>query len=300
MDDQLQNCGGLGGGGLKALYWSPNNRYFYYTDWREGSPESCGNYIVPMIYRFDTLTGENSLVGGGHLSPDKTKLAMWDWPKNEIVIWDLDQGEIGRVVPLRPELARGGITWSLDSRSIRYIQTEFECAPDYGRTYIMQLDLRDYSQRLLAEYPGPDKKAAITPVPSGVFVLLLYPPLVMNYDPSVWKDESQYSDTLSMSTYFITNYLQALQLDSCKIRQQGPMGDIPAAPQVIQLGTVRYEVVTLRNSPDSVLVYYIENQSLTELNYDHGTAVLAVEASQAEWVECRKIAEEVLATLHVS
>jgi hypothetical protein len=36
IEDQLQNYDGIGGGGLKGLYWSPNNRYFYYTDWREG------------------------------------------------------------------------------------------------------------------------------------------------------------------------------------------------------------------------------------------------------------------------
>jgi hypothetical protein len=73
IEDQLQNCDGIGGGGLNGLYWSPNNRYFYYTDWREGNPESCGNYIVPMVYRFDTLTQESLTIGGGHISPDHTK-----------------------------------------------------------------------------------------------------------------------------------------------------------------------------------------------------------------------------------
>src|SRR5687768_12442272 len=81
IKDQLQNCDGIGGGGLKGLHWSPNTRYFYYADWREGNPETCGNYSVPMIYRFDTLTQENIMVGGGHISPDKTKLAMWERQK---------------------------------------------------------------------------------------------------------------------------------------------------------------------------------------------------------------------------
>lgn len=34
--DQRQNCGGLGAYGLDGLYWSPNNRYFYYDNSREG------------------------------------------------------------------------------------------------------------------------------------------------------------------------------------------------------------------------------------------------------------------------
>jgi hypothetical protein len=155
IKDQLQNCDGIGGGGLKGLYWSPNNRYFYYTDWREGHPESCGNYSVPMIYRFDTLTEENVTVGGGHISPDKTKLAMWERQKNEIVIWDLDQGEMGRVQSLERLRFNGEISWSPDSQSVVYLQTEWDCAPDYGRTYLTRLNLTNMSQELLFEQEAP-------------------------------------------------------------------------------------------------------------------------------------------------
>jgi hypothetical protein len=153
IDDQLQNCDGIGGGGLKGLNWSPSNRYFYYTDWREGNPESCGNYSVPMIYRFDTLTEEDSTVGGGHLSPDQTKLAMWQ--QNEIVIWDLDQGEIARVQSLERVRFNGEISWSPDGQSLVYLQTEWDCAPDYGRTYLTHLNLADMSQELLFEQEAP-------------------------------------------------------------------------------------------------------------------------------------------------
>lgn len=153
IEDQLQNCDGIGGGGLKSLYWSPNNRYFYYTDWREGNPESCGNYSVPMIYRFDTHTQENSMVGGGHISPDQMKLAMWE--RNEMVIWDLDQGEVGSVESLTRVRFNGEISWSPDSQSIVYLQTEWDCAPDYGKTYLTRLDLEGMSQKLLLEQDTP-------------------------------------------------------------------------------------------------------------------------------------------------
>jgi hypothetical protein len=152
IEDQLQNCDGIGGGGLKGLYWSPNNRYFYYTDWREGNPESCGNYAVPMIYRFDTLAEEKETIGGGHVSPDQTKLAMWE--RSEIVIWDLDQ-EVGRVKSLQRVRFNGEISWSPDGQSIVYLQTEWDCAPDYGKTYLTRLNLADMSQELLLEHEAP-------------------------------------------------------------------------------------------------------------------------------------------------
>jgi hypothetical protein len=153
IHDQLQNCDGIGGGGLKGLYWSANNRYFYYTDWRDGPPESCGNYSVPMIYRFDILTEEKETIGGGHVSPDQTKIAMWQ--RNEVVIWDLDQGEVGLVPSLERVRFNGEISWSPDGQSIVYLQTEWDCAPDYGKTYLTRLHLTDMSQELLFEHEAP-------------------------------------------------------------------------------------------------------------------------------------------------
>jgi hypothetical protein len=156
IDDQLQNCGGLGGGGLKGLYWSPNHRYFYYTDWREGQPEGCGNYVVPTIYRYDTLTEGSTTVGGGHLSPDETRLAMWEWQKNEIVIWHLDEGEIARIPGLRVGVTLNGqIAWAPDSQFLVYLRTTFDCAPDFGNTYVTRLHLTDMSQELLFEHESP-------------------------------------------------------------------------------------------------------------------------------------------------
>lgn len=156
IDDQLQNCDGVGGGGLKGLYWSPSNRYFYFTDWREGQPDGCGNYIVPTIYQYDTLTHRSITVGGGHLSPDQTMLAMWEWQKNEIVIWNLEEGEIARIPGRSVGVTQNGqIAWSPDSQSLVYLRTTFDCAPDFGKTYVIRLNLADRSQELLLEQDAP-------------------------------------------------------------------------------------------------------------------------------------------------
>jgi hypothetical protein len=189
----------------------------------------------------------------------------------------------------------------VDSQAIIYVQTESECAPDYGTTYITRLDLNDYSQTLLIEYPAPGSELAITPVPAGAYAILLHPPLVLNYDPPLWRDESHYEAQRLMPVHFVANYLQSLDLDSCTIGPQGPLGDISLTPETFQLGPVRYQVVTFTSDgpEDSMNAYYIEDQSLPDFNYENGTAVLLVRAAPSEWDRCRALAEQVLATLHV-
>jgi hypothetical protein len=110
---------------------------------------------MPTIYRYDTLTQESITLGGGHLSPDQTKLAMWEWQKNEIVIWDLDKGEVGRIQGLVPNTLDGQISSSPDSQSLVYLQTTFDCAPDYGKVYLIRLNLPDRSQELLLDHDSP-------------------------------------------------------------------------------------------------------------------------------------------------
>jgi hypothetical protein len=110
---------------------------------------------MPTVYQFDTLSQASLTVGGGHISPDKTKLAMWEWQKNEIVIWDLDQGEVARVESLERMRFHGEISWSPDGQSIVYLQTEWDCAPDFGKTYLTRLNLVGMSQELLLEQEAP-------------------------------------------------------------------------------------------------------------------------------------------------
>ena len=144
----------------------------------------------------------------------------------------------------------------------------------------------------------------LTPVPPGNFVLLFYPALVMNYDPSVWEDKSNYAEWgLNFSTQagiIVKNYLQSLS-KVCQIGVIGPSGYFPLAEEIVQLGDVRYQLTTSDNEQFEVRTgHYIEDQSLIGYNYDrYGFPVLEIIAPPSEWDECKKLGENVLATLHV-
>jgi hypothetical protein len=148
IDSQLQNCGGVGAYGLGGLFWSPNSRYFYYIDAREGVPDGLCGYWTAPIQRVDIVTQRVEPVGGGQLSPDKTRLAIWQGV--EIVIWRLDDGEMARI-PARLRAAfPGAIAWSPDGQSLAYLQTELDCLP-YGKSSVTRLHLADQAQDLLFE-----------------------------------------------------------------------------------------------------------------------------------------------------
>jgi len=152
IETQPLSCGGVGAYGIGGLLWSPNSQYFYYTDARESFPDgSCGYWARP-IKRVNVDTQKVEAAGGGHISPDKTKLAFWQ--ENEIVIWSLDDGEIARTPAIPPELFHNKISWSLDSRSLVYLQMEFECVPD-GMSYVTRLDLSSMTQFFLFESKEP-------------------------------------------------------------------------------------------------------------------------------------------------
>jgi len=321
VEDQLLNCDGVGAFGFDGLYWSSGNRYFYFSDWREGSPDGgCGNYLSLPIYRLDTLTQEIIMIGGGPISPDQTKLAMWQ--ENEIVIWDLDKGEVGRVRGLSPDALAGGIGWSPDGQSLVYLQTTFDCAPDYGTTYVTRLDLTEMSQTLLLKFqpPGfggvswevPDRITLMdgngkfwaydlstketlflgasaltpTPVPTGIFPLMFYPHLILEYDASEWT---------------MVNDLQSRNLKTCAIGEQGPT-DFNGTPPVlvpVQLGNISYSIIFWEGAQaGDRSAWYIEGQSLTGYDYSPGLPILVVQASLSEWEDCKILAEKVLATLH--
>ena len=152
FEAQLLYCGGLGAGGLGGLFWSPNSRYFYYTDAREGVPDGSCGYWQRTIYRLDVLTHDLELVGAGHLSPDNTKLAMWQ--NHELAIWNLDEGEIGLIPALAPDAMPADIAWSPDNSAFVYQETAFDCLP-FGQSYLVRVDLPGFEQTLLLESDAP-------------------------------------------------------------------------------------------------------------------------------------------------
>jgi len=151
--EQLQYCGGLGAYGFDGRYWSPNSRYFYYTDARQGFPDGCG-YWVPPLSRYDIAFAKNETLGLGSLSPDGSKVAAWNTTEQAMIIWDVNDGEIVRYSPLNPVAQMGPISWSPDSQKLVYLQVDSWC-PLSGKSSLVQVDLSLPGQTLLLESQIP-------------------------------------------------------------------------------------------------------------------------------------------------
>lgn len=151
--EQLQYCGGLGAYGFDGRYWSPNSRYFYYTDARQGVPDGCG-YWIPPLSRYDGAYGKNETLGSGSLSPDGSMVAAWNTTQQSLIIWDVNDGEIARYSPLSPATELGPIAWSPDSQRLVYLQTDSWC-PLSGKSYLMLVDVANHEQTLRIDSENP-------------------------------------------------------------------------------------------------------------------------------------------------
>jgi hypothetical protein len=136
VDDQLINCGGLGGWGLASRGWSADGRYFYYTNAREGTPDGgCWAWYPPLL-RYDTQTGERHALGGGAASPDGNWYAALPQDpyalqgSGALTLWDL-QGGTGRLLPApAPGQNPGAMAWSPDSAALTALyHTPDNCPP---------------------------------------------------------------------------------------------------------------------------------------------------------------------------
>lgn len=150
IDSQLQYCGALGGYGLGGLFWSPSGRFFYYTDAREGTPDGCGYWTRP-ISRFDTASSTTQDLGGGPQSGDGSRLATWQ--NGELVVWEIDGEEVGRVAAAVPEHALGPIVWSPDNQSLVYLQADQFCVPN--QSTLVLVNPADMSSQVLLTSESP-------------------------------------------------------------------------------------------------------------------------------------------------
>jgi hypothetical protein len=144
----------------------------------------------------------------------------------------------------------------------------------------------------------PSQTPTITPspVPSGVFALKFYPPLIMNYDPDVWVDKSEYTNT-----DWMINYLQSISLITCKIGVQGPTDfNGPVTWEEVQIGELKFSIPKFEQTDTSGLMsaMYLENGSLEGYDYIPGIPIPVIISSSEEWTACKAIAEDVLKTLH--
>ncbi len=152
IDSQLRYCEGLGAFGFQGLFWSPNSRYFYYTDAREGSPDGLCSYWEPTVFTFNVTTRNKEAIGMGPRSPDGQKMAAW-YGDGEILVWDINAGEVGRVQVDSGRVA-GPIVWSPNNRALIYLQTATYCPPR-GKSYVGRIDLPDLQHTPLIESEAP-------------------------------------------------------------------------------------------------------------------------------------------------
>lgn len=138
IEHQTRLCAGLGSYGFEGLAWSTNSRYFYYTAAREGSPDGLCWYWERSIARLEVATGRVEQLGGGPFSPDGTRLATWQ--NRDVVIWDLNLGELTRVPAVSPSTFGGPIAWAPDGAAIVYLENGAGCPP-FGTTRLTRVDV---------------------------------------------------------------------------------------------------------------------------------------------------------------
>ncbi|MFO7661587.1 MAG: hypothetical protein R6X18_03230 [Chloroflexota bacterium] len=153
VTSQFQYCGGLGAFGLGGLYWSPSGRFFYYTNSREGLPDGCGFWTRP-VSRVDTTDWSIEELGGVALSQGGDKLAGWDGP--ELVMWDVDGKETGRIEVAREDAAKGPIVWSPGDEYVAYLLAKQFCVPDTdNESTVVIVDVSDMSEEVLLTSDSP-------------------------------------------------------------------------------------------------------------------------------------------------
>ena len=86
------------------------------------------------------------------MSPDGSLLAI-SRPSG-IVLWQVDQGEIGRSPLVVPDVGLGALAWSPDSRALAYLQVGGDCTIE-GKTQIARLTLDGLQTDLLLESESP-------------------------------------------------------------------------------------------------------------------------------------------------
>jgi|GEM_PF-2209481 hypothetical protein len=146
--------------------------------------------------------------------------------------------------------------------------------------------------------PLPTNTITPTPVPLGIFAIIFYPPLILDYDYSVWEDESKYDDR-----NIIVNYLQVKEFTTCILWIQGPTGfyDVNESEDIL-LQNINYTKLTLPESftPDFSSLYYLAKNSFSGYNGElYGWPVFGIGSIPSEWEKCKKLGEEVLSTLRV-
>jgi hypothetical protein len=154
LADQLRYCEGLGPYGLGITYWSMEGRYLYYTKSAHGQPDGGSTIWYRSLTRYDLLQEESIDLRWGPLAPDGVTMAFPDLEKQDLILWDLDWGEVARIPSTLPSGVPGaaihGIAWSPDGNSLVYIESG-NFNPPETNSWLMQLDLTTFEIKVLHE-----------------------------------------------------------------------------------------------------------------------------------------------------
>lgn len=151
---QLQNCGGLGAAGINGLFWSPDGKYFYFDMAREGVPDGmpCGYWHTGKSrLNIETLEVE-VLPGKGLVSPDGSRLLLVAEP--DFILWELNQGEVGRSEHPYPGLSVKSIAFSPDGSQAIYVLRE-DCVQPGVVSVVVLLNLSDLTHTIVLESFNP-------------------------------------------------------------------------------------------------------------------------------------------------
>jgi hypothetical protein len=159
-ETQVILCQGLGAAGLGGLFWSNNNRYFYYTRSRYGVPDGSSMGWMGSFSRFDVSTGDKLSLSGLEFSPDKLKIAAGEG--QDLVMWDLNGDEIAHFKG--KDVIPGGssnawvhyFAWSPDGHSLAYIITLLPSTPSPSISLVLIANLEMGQSSLLIESNNPE------------------------------------------------------------------------------------------------------------------------------------------------
>jgi hypothetical protein len=154
LADQLRYCEGLGAYGLGIAYWTMEGRYLYYTKSAHGQPDGGSTTWYRSLTRYDLIQDESIDLLWGPLAPDGVTMAFPDLEKQDLILWDLDHGEVARIPsslpPEVPGAAIHGIAWSPDGNSLVHIESG-NFNPPETNSWLMHLDLTTFEIKILHE-----------------------------------------------------------------------------------------------------------------------------------------------------
>jgi len=145
--EEISICG-LGYGYYAPIGWSPNSHYFYFAS--IGVPDGCG-FVTggDPVLQVEMTSHQVTLVSTAtdwKISPDQRTLALTSG--NELVLWSMDLGEVGRITINTPGNTEFGV-WKPDSSVLMVTTAETVYCELPTSSSVVRVDLPGLEQTSL-------------------------------------------------------------------------------------------------------------------------------------------------------